>query len=225
MCKCAPASNVRVARKMQTDIERRFQFVISPYSSAFDPLYVAATFLNPAYKGVLDEQQVLKAKQYLLTLMNNRIPSTNVELEEIHPQQSTETSQQSAENEQEPPTKRFKHLNRLSKVLEKEAAESNTDEESFDKIPKQEQEIISYLNMRITKEDLQQDPFDLWLKKESEFPNLASIALDLLSTPASSAAVKRIFSSGGEATRGRRNRLQDENLEREIFLRTNKMYI
>ena len=42
---------------------------------------------------------------------------------------------------------------------------------------------------------------------------------------ASTAPVERIFSSGGEVTRGKRNRLTDKNLEREIFLRRNKKYI
>ena len=46
----------------------------------------------------------------------------------------------------------------------------------------------------------------------------------VLVVTASSAPVKRIFSTGGEATTGKRNRLTNWNLEREIFVRQNKNY-
>ena len=37
-------------------------------------------------------------------------------------------------------------------------------------------------------------------------PKISSISLDLLTTPASTAPVEQIFSIGGEATIGKRNR-------------------
>jgi len=66
---------------------------------------------------------------------------------------------------------------------------------------------------------------EFWLKKRIEYPDLAQIACEILATPASTAPVERIFSSRGEVTRGKRNRLTDHNLEREVFLRRNKKYI
>lgn len=55
--------------------------------------------------------------------------------------------------------------------------------------------------------------------------NIHFAAFDLLSTPPASTPVERIFSTGGEATTGKRNRLTDHNLEREILLGQNKMYL
>ena len=47
-------------------------------------------------------------------------------------------------------------------------------------------------------------------------PNISNISLDLLTTPASTAPVEWIFSIGGKATMGKRNRLTYANLEKEI---------
>ena len=52
-----------------------------------------------------------------------------------------------------------------------------------------------------------------------EYPVLSSMALDILTIPASSTPVERVFSVAGESTSGKRNRLADQNLEREILVR------
>ena len=78
---------------------------------------------------------------------------------------------------------------------------------------------------QVAEGDMKLDPFNYWLQRETSFPNLTQVACEILSTPASTAPVKRIFSTGGEATRRKRNRLSDKNLENEIFLRRNKKYI
>ena len=57
--------------------------------------------------------------------------------------------------------------------------------------------------------------------KPKHFKHVATL-LEILIVPASSAPVERIFSTGREATTGKRNRLTNWNLEREVFLRQNK---
>ena len=69
------------------------------------------------------------------------------------------------------------------------------------------------------------DPIQFWASQEDKYPILAPHAIDLLSIPASSAAVERIFSIAGESTIGKRNRLTHSNLEREILLRKNGCYL
>ena len=49
------------------------------------------------------------------------------------------------------------------------------------------------------------DPFDYWIKRKSIFPLLSYVAFEILTTPASSASVERVFSYGGEVTKGKRN--------------------
>ena len=55
--------------------------------------------------------------------------------------------------------------------------------------------------------------------------NICQIACEILATPASTAPVELVFSSRGEVIRGKRNRLTDNNLERETFLRRNEKCI
>ena len=46
---------------------------------------------------------------------------------------------------------------------------------------------------------------------------LSTVACDILATPASTGQVERIFSPGGQVTRGKWNCLTDKNLERELL--------
>ena len=50
---------------------------------------------------------------------------------------------------------------------------------------------------------------------------LLPVASGILCTPASTAPVEHVFSASGEVTRGKRNRLSGDNLERETLLRKN----
>ena len=68
-------------------------------------------------------------------------------------------------------------------------------------------------------------PFIYWLENQKMYPLLGNVAFDLLCTPASTAPMERIFSTGGETTSRRHNWLTDSNLEREILLRQNKNYL
>ena len=68
------------------------------------------------------------------------------------------------------------------------------------------------------------DPLCYW-EEVKEYPLLSTIALDVLAIPASSAPIERVFSTAGDSTSGKRNRLADKNLEREILLKKNKHFL
>ena len=70
-----------------------------------------------------------------------------------------------------------------------------------------------------------QDPLSFWTDRVQVYPLISSIALDILVIPASSAPVERVFSTAGESTIGKRNRLSDTNLEREVLLKKNKQFL
>ena len=67
--------------------------------------------------------------------------------------------------------------------------------------------------------ELEDDPFYFWANTK-DFPAIASVACDILCTPAST----EVFSTSGESTSGKHNRLTDYNLEREVLLK-NKTYL
>ena len=69
------------------------------------------------------------------------------------------------------------------------------------------------------------DPLDFWIKSEAQYPTLSKVACDVLVIPASSTPIERTFSIAGNACIGKRNRLTDKNLEREVLIRSNKEYL
>ncbi len=66
-----------------------------------------------------------------------------------------------------------------------------------------------------------------WVEKQGSYPLLSQVVVDILTIPASSwsAPIERVFSTAGESTTGKRNRLQSSNLEREVILRKNTKYL
>jgi hypothetical protein len=60
-----------------------------------------------------------------------------------------------------------------------------------------------------------------WLKYEKEWPELAAYTKSILTVPASSAAVERVFSVGGAILRPSRRRLSDKLFEMLMFLKCN----
>ena len=118
----------------------------------------------------------------------------------------------------EPPVKRFRHLNKVLEQRWKEGLKQKS------KHPPGHDEVEHYFDaLESLSEDA--DPFDYWLSHQSTFPLLSAIAVDILSIPGSSAPVERVFSVAGESTTGRRNRLSEHNLEREVLLRKNKHFL
>ena len=55
---------------MLIDLNRRFMFATNPDMPNFDPVYVATTLVNPAYRKILNDKQLEKAKEFILQLMH-----------------------------------------------------------------------------------------------------------------------------------------------------------
>ena len=117
--------------------------------------------------------------------------------------------------------KRFKHLNRVSDLL----AQQEVVEEETIQLSKEEEEIERYFNSKHSEDEMKIDPLQFWIHASKSYPLISGTACDILCTPASTAPVERVFSYSGEATKGKRNRLKDSNLERETLLRKNKDYV
>lgn len=68
------------------------------------------------------------------------------------------------------------------------------------------------------------DALAFWRERRVIYPQLAPLAEDLVSAPASQAFVERIFSVCGMLTAGRRNRMEN-SLEMRVFLKLNSHLI
>ena len=61
---------------------------------------------------------------------------------------------------------------------------------------------------------------DFWVANTAVMPTLASLALDIISTPALQAYVERVFSVCGDLTTSKRSRMS-KNLYTHVFLKMN----
>jgi hypothetical protein len=67
-----------LAVKMLSEL-RRFAFVTNNDNEDFDPIFVASTLLNPAYKKLLSDDQVEKAKSLLSMIREDNKSNENNE--------------------------------------------------------------------------------------------------------------------------------------------------
>lgn len=174
-------------------------------------MFLLSTLLDPRFRLLLNPAQVNAAKSQLLQQLKD------VNGGSTGSSSSSCTASPSRESD-EPPKKRFCHL---SKVLEQKFKE---DLKRAATAPPGEQELEQYLHSVHPIEE-HFDPLYFWVEEEKNYPLLSLIALDILVIPASSAPVERAFSTAGESTSGKRNRLASKNLEREILLRKNREYL
>ena len=118
----------------------------------------------------------------------------------------------------EPQRKQFRHLERVLEQKWKEGLRKKS------KLPHGQAEVERFFESLHTLAD-DADPFAFWLDQASVYPMLSPVAIDVLAIPASSAPVERVVSTAGESTTGKRNRLSDHNLEREVLLRKNRHFL
>ncbi len=133
--------------------------------------------------------------------------STSIDSNEVG---STDT------NEIEPPLKKFRHL---SKMVSKQLSKKK------DTLSNSTEEVDLFIEQRNKNGPQQINALDYWVKCESMFPTLSKVACDIAVVPASSAPIERIFSTAGDSCFGKRNRLTSTNLEREVLIKKNKVYL
>ena len=138
---------------MLLDLNKRFEYVTNPKAD----IYVASTLLNPPYRRLLDGKQVHKAKKFLLKLLVSKKSQVTLRTDATeHAYTGNEIIPNRETNK--PPVKKFKHLDRASKLLEKEAEDENSD--SVPQVSREEQEIDNYISTKVNKEEMKSDPFN-----------------------------------------------------------------
>ena len=126
-----------------------------------------------------------------------------------------------AETSPEPPLKRFRYL---SKMIQDKQKQNKSNLSTSQSVWNEEtKKYFDQIEMHMA--DVETDPLEFWIKSQSMYPHLSPVVMDHLCIPASSAPVECIFSTGGIACSGRRNRLKGHNLEQEVLLIKNKQYL
>ena len=80
---------------------------------------------------------------------------------------TTESTEEDNQDVQ-PPAKRFTHLERVSKLLDKEDDEQENKENTTAQLSKEEQQLNQYSECKVSKEEKKIDPFEYWLMKRNE---------------------------------------------------------
>uniref|UniRef100_A0A671NDY4 HAT C-terminal dimerisation domain-containing protein n=1 Tax=Sinocyclocheilus anshuiensis TaxID=1608454 RepID=A0A671NDY4_9TELE len=81
-------------------------------------------------------------------------------------------------------------------------------------------QVIKYFE-HIQSSPIEEDPLMFWAHNKDKYPHLHTLALKVLSVPASSAPVERVFSAGGLLMRPHRASLGSKMLSSLIFLKCN----
>lgn len=83
-------------------------------------------------------------------------------------------------------------------------------------------EVDRYLNYNSIKEDFIDDPLNFWIKNKQLFPKLSSLAIKLLTIPASSMLEEQLFSVAAITLSDRRISLDKEVFNNLLFIKNNR---
>ena len=121
---------------------------------------------------------------------------------------NTNSADETSESERPPPKKARKQL---FSFMEEENEQNGKTDDDHD-------EITRYLLDPCL--EMKSNPLQYW-KEDKSFPKISKIAEVVLSIPASSAAVERLFSIVGKTYRPDRCRLSDNKFEQLMFIKCN----
>ena len=166
---------------------------------------------DPRYRLLLNSSQADAATAKLLRYINDTESGGSPSIS------SGISAESEREETDEPAKKRFHHV---YKVLEEKLKETAT--KIKDRPGKQQ--LDKYLASIHTLSD-NVDPLSFWVERQKNYPLLSSVAVDILVIPALSTPIEQAFSTAGEVTSGRQNRMANSHLEREVLIRKNKPYL
>ena len=100
---------------MLQGLKLRFDYATDPSAARFDPLFVTATFLNPAYREILTSTQIKTAKEYLIRLCKPPELDANTQDDDCTYVSDADLQEN---HEISPPSKRPKLLSRVASLIE-----------------------------------------------------------------------------------------------------------
>ena len=205
------------AELLLTELKRRFRKYTDPGDLEHEPLFLVATALDPRYKLLLNAVQLGSAKKELFKRLKEAAKEKNG-TSSTSDSESLSQDISITDRCEEPPTKLFRHLDRILEARVKEGLRQTSS------LPPGKAEVERYFQS-VESAAEKVDPLTYWIDQEDQYPLLSAVAVDILAIPATSAPVERVFSTAGESTVGKRNRLSDKNLECEVLLRKNRHFL
>jgi len=158
-----------VAKKMQGELKRRFQYATNPSATNFDPIYITGTLLHPGHCELLQTDQEEAGKAHILEIIQFQSQRQNQQSNQ-HNKESSEGSDSSEVTGPEgpPPHAHFKHLAALLAEKRKQQQEETTS------VSDEEIELQKYMSAKLTLKD-GEDPLDFW-STNTVYANLSAAA-------------------------------------------------
>jgi len=209
-----------LSEKLRDELIKHFDKYINPSTMMFDDYYLT-TFLDTKYTLVLNAEQIAKIKTSLIVVLKNGIAGATADRNSLSGHFQLENNSRDAADadasgnsgEVEPPLKKFQHLSNT--ISDKKREAEATDIASA--VSAAEAEVVKFCELRHNiPVPCNKDAITFWLELESSFPNLSDFAEDLMMVPASSTPIEHTFSVVGYCCIGKRNRLTNQNLERDF---------
>ena len=187
---------------------RLYQLLHSMFS--LEPIHLAATLLHPRYR-YLKKCSLYEVRQCHSYIRNRIAQIKSTELNKVGSYVLQEYS--TTDNDivlDEPVRKKQK---RFGEEFETGNVSDEYDDERDD-------ELNKYLEQRIDMATVEDNPLTFWYKYRSVYPILSKLARSIYSIPATTANVERQFSAGGLMVNARRARLNPEQVNNALFLRS-----
>lgn len=109
--------------------------------------------------------------------------------------------------------------------MPKEIAPSNASDQSKLLKLKLESYVEGIIELASQNSMSQTDPVQYWAARRDSQTDIANYALKILSAPASSAVIERVFSLAAIVQGGQRRRLGAKNTEKELMIKVNRSYL
>lgn len=197
-----------VSSILQLELKQKFAKLTDCNNCNYDPIFAVSTLLDPRYKFVLNARQVQIASEQILRYIDYKHSrGDQPDIEVINcPEEKEKTDINLS-------SKRFHHL---SKILQERVSETAKRASSA------KSELEKYLQDCHSKVE-NDDPFHFWITN-ADYLQLASIAVDILSIPASSAKMETTLTPVSELINEMYSQEAVAAQECRILLRENRQY-
>lgn len=160
----------------------------------FSPVYTAAVALHPKYRWEWIEDKWQKRPEWIVKVKQQVLDLWEKEYKNLDIDGVTDPDLDMGLLEKEPPAKRVRGDHDFESWLEDSEVDLNRSTES------DRDEYLKYLSdpPPLPPKNTSFDPADYWYKLRIQYPRLSRMAIDIMSIPAMSAEVERVFSLAGD---------------------------
>jgi len=216
---------MQAADAMRVALRRRFGGCLQFDHTRLATIYAAATYLDRRYRRpiFLSRAQLHSAKEYLIS--ESSMPTlsasivTNIDVDRSNTIIVNEATDAISDQN------KFSASSLMAAYCETEHRIDENDNMAMSHPLFAEFTVYeSYPPLQLNEKS---SPIDFWnwMQENGQTPILSAIALDILSIPASSASVERLFSAAGRAKNAVRSCLGPAGVEAECLIRLNQMLL